>query len=522
CGCGGFFLTASRLLHQRKGWEYEEILSRRVYGVDLSEGAICQAKLLLDVFLLEEGREPLSSYPLLWGDATEEGVLGRLRESSREGFDWVVGNPPYVRYQALPKEVWEHARAFRTMQDGSPDLYLCFFELGLGLLKERGVLSYLSPGTYLTSTNGRGLRKLIQEGGYGGRVIDFRDMPVFGAGGNFPCVTMLKKQGKRAHLSYGQVGASDLGDSQRISYSDYPLSSFFPGERFRFFPPTQREVIERLENAGRELRRWRMRGGISTLCNDLFIFTPEGEEDGCFLRTLEGVRYRIEKGLCRDILRPSKMRREGSLEEGMEKIIYPYTEGQGASCLPEEVLKERYPEGYAFLLAHKKTLDARERGKGSYPAFYAFGRAHGLLEYGRKLLLPTMGKAPMAVPVFQRDLLYYNGLGIWEEDELTLLTLQCYLESEAFWYYLWYTSKPYREGYRSFDKRYISGFTIPDLSRKEMEALLFLEEEEREEAIWDSYGGAPRGQDMRSLGREERKVFYQGFVESAGAKQLQL
>ncbi|MBQ1490585.1 MAG: N-6 DNA methylase [Blautia sp.] len=32
CGCGGFFLTAAKLLHQRKGWEYEEILSRRIYG----------------------------------------------------------------------------------------------------------------------------------------------------------------------------------------------------------------------------------------------------------------------------------------------------------------------------------------------------------------------------------------------------------------------------------------------------------------------------------------------------------
>lgn len=52
-----------------------------------------------------------------------------------EKFDFVVGNPPYVRQDDIPKPLMvEYRRLYSTIYDRA-DIYVPFFEKGLGLLK---------------------------------------------------------------------------------------------------------------------------------------------------------------------------------------------------------------------------------------------------------------------------------------------------------------------------------------------------------------------------------------------------
>ncbi len=55
-------------------------------------------------------------------------------------FDFVVGNPPYVRQELIPAPLLaEYRRRYQTMYDRA-DLYIPFIERSLSLLAEDGAL----------------------------------------------------------------------------------------------------------------------------------------------------------------------------------------------------------------------------------------------------------------------------------------------------------------------------------------------------------------------------------------------
>jgi hypothetical protein len=78
-------------------------------------------------------------------------------------FDFVIGNPPYVRIEALPVAVLRNYRSrFSTATDRA-DIYVAFFERGLQLLSDRGVLSYICANRFTKNKYGHRLRELIAE-----------------------------------------------------------------------------------------------------------------------------------------------------------------------------------------------------------------------------------------------------------------------------------------------------------------------------------------------------------------------
>lgn len=108
--------------------------------------------------------------------------------------------------------------------------------------------------------------------------------------------------------------------------------------------------------------------------------------------------------------------------------------------------------------------------------------------FGKKLLIPYISGSPVAVLSLDQDVLFYCGYALLSEDIEELKILKVFLESEAFWYYIFHTSKPYSKGYMSFAKNYIVDFTIPELSEKEKAYLLGTHSrEELDRFIWKKY-----------------------------------
>ena len=134
----------------------------------------------------------------------------------------------------------------------------------------------------------------------------------------------------------------------------------------------------------------------------------------------------------------------------------------------------------------------RDKGHGDYPAWYAYGRTQGMNNFGRKLLIPYISGSPVAVLSEDPDILFYCGYALFSENVEELKILKVFLESEAFWYYIYHTSKPYSKGYMALAKNYIVNFTIPDLSEKERLFLLTSNNRaELNDFIWKKYGILP-------------------------------
>lgn len=84
----------------------------------------------------------------------------------RDGFDIVMGNPPYVDYRDIDKHTTIGTRHY-SLYDKSekPNLFLFFIEKGILLLKNEGVLTFINPLSMLATDSSYGLRKYLIRNG---------------------------------------------------------------------------------------------------------------------------------------------------------------------------------------------------------------------------------------------------------------------------------------------------------------------------------------------------------------------
>ena len=68
---------------------------------------------------------------------------------------------------------------YETTGNGNFNLYFAFFEMGLHLLNEKGMLGYITPNNYFTSLAGKDLRKFLQDRKVINRIIDFNHLKIF-------------------------------------------------------------------------------------------------------------------------------------------------------------------------------------------------------------------------------------------------------------------------------------------------------------------------------------------------------
>ena len=113
--------------------------------------------------------------------------------------------------------------------------------------------------------------------------------------------------------------------------------------------------------------------------------------------------------------------------------------------------------------------------------------------FGKKLLIPYISGKPVAVLSLKEDLLFYCGYGLFYNDVQELNVLKRFLESDAFWYYIFHTSKPYSKGYMAFAKNYLVKFSIPELTKEEKDYLLNEKDNIKlNKWIWSKYELTPQ------------------------------
>jgi len=111
---------------------------------------------------------------------------------SNKGFDVVIGNPPYVRQERITEYKQDFRILFPDVYAGTADLYVYFFAQGLRILREDGVLTFISPNKFLRAGYGENLRKYLSEQTSLEILIDFGDLQVFDAT-TYPFISVIRK-----------------------------------------------------------------------------------------------------------------------------------------------------------------------------------------------------------------------------------------------------------------------------------------------------------------------------------------
>ncbi|RME22109.1 MAG: modification methylase PaeR7I [Deltaproteobacteria bacterium] len=134
-----------------------------------------------------------------------------------EGFDVIVGNPPYVRQERIPDELLsEYRRRYRTIFDRA-DLYVPFYERCLDLLAPQGRLGFICANRWLKNRYGARLRAKVAERFHLLFFVDMVDTAAFHSEViAYPAITVIERPRRPSRsvvtrmASRPEVGADSL------------------------------------------------------------------------------------------------------------------------------------------------------------------------------------------------------------------------------------------------------------------------------------------------------------------------
>lgn len=486
CGCGGFLFSYAQYLRTRTSLSYYAIFSTLLYGVDITDYSIERTKITLSLLALFEKEDEDFEFNLKVGNSLDFDWRKEFSKvGEHNGFDLVIGNPPYVCAKNMGAGTRALLERWSVSLSGNPDLYIPFFQIGLEALNPKGVLGYITVNSFIRSVNGRKLRAYFQKNKYSISIADFGGEQVFKGRTTYTCICLIHRA-QSQHVKYALVQSANLQTLEEDSFLSVPFSVLDDEKGWMLTNNVVRTAIEGIQKAGTPLEKFvDMRGGIATLKNQIYIFSPEKQVDGCYTFQREGRVYQVEVGICRDVLNANNIKSEDDIDRVKEKIIFPYSidvkDGtlfdesniaRRVKLMREREFKARFPKAYSYLAEQKGQLAARDKGEGNYEAWYAYGRSQGLNNEGYKLLFPHISDKPYFVYSEDTELLFYSGFVLLSKDKKRLKILKSVLMSDVFWFYIKHTSKPYSSNYYGLGKNFLKSFGIPDFTLAEERTLL--------------------------------------------------
>lgn len=476
CGCGAFLIGLLDYFKQNSNKPLRHILRENVFGADILPYNVERTKVLLSIYSLQAGE-------IVNEDDLNIYQMDSLRNEWKEHYDFVVGNPPYVKFQDLSDENRVFlAKEWRTLKNGTFNLYFAFFELGYQLLKPGGKLGYITPNNWFTSLAGEPLRQFFQQEKCVSRIIDFNHRKVFDVQ-TYTAITFLKKS-KQDAIRYDRIEDDQTTESflKAANGSFNKLAELSP-KKWRLLKSGEQDNIRKIELAGTPIGQiYDICVGIATLKDEIYFIDGARQHDGYYIKEWAGQHFLIEKDATRNVFKISDFKNQDDLSRNTRRIIFPYqAKGKSATAIPEQEFAIMFPKCYAYLLAVREILAARDKGKNEYLPFYSWGRTQGLTRRGKKLLIPTFSQYPRFLLVEDEEAFFTNGYGLFfKEKSLFQHTLagvemidvvQKVLNSVVMHYYVSKTSVAIEGGYPCYQKNFIEKFSMPDFSEKEVALL---------------------------------------------------
>ncbi|NCD01129.1 DNA methyltransferase [bacterium] len=482
CGCGAFLIECASEIKQKTNKKIVDIIEDNLYGVDLAPYSIKRAKILLSLLALSNDEDKKEiSFNLQIANSLHGTFLDIFKKTAN-GFDFVIGNPPYVKFQDLDKETRNDlAKNWKTIKKGNYNLYFAFFELGLKILKENGSLIYITPNNYFTSIAGINLREFLYNNYYISKIIDFNHLKLFEAQ-TYTCITFLNKI-KKSFFYYEKIdNYKDLQNLNNLKFSkiDYKNLS---NKKWRLLRDVDQKNIEKIEKFTKLRDIVDIKVGVATCKDSIYFIDGIKKNNKYYFKTYNNKEYKIEKSITKPILKISDFKDQTELNKNSRRIIFPYKKtGDAVKIIPGDELKTKYPECYKYFINTREELATRDKGSVKYAEWYAYARTQGLNFYGEKLTTPTFSNKPRFLKEDNPDTLFCNGYAIYQKNKLnlfdsklSLLALSKILNSDIMDYYIKNTSVSIEGGFPCYQKNFIELFGIPKMTKEEIN---FLENEE--------------------------------------------
>jgi adenine-specific DNA-methyltransferase len=441
CGDGRFLVPAAEFIINNSLPHQLEYNLSLLHGWDIDVEALRKCRENLDLLVADLG------ITVKW-NLHHVDALKQL--NSRQKFDYIVGNPPYIRIQHLAEKQRKYIRQkYSFCKTGSTDAYVAFFELASRLLKADGVCGFITPNSYFSSETARPLRAFFEKNHNLTHITNYSSNLVFGKTGTYSAITIFgKKPGDCFYFEKSDENLSYTG--RMISFSELRENSAW------------QLSVDLLTGAkGTKLGEiCQISVGLTTLSDALYLFTILSEHgDLVTAKNKKGETVSLEKSLLQPIVKGSKLK--SSDDPIKEYILFPYQKDEAGKhrIIPEENLQACFPMTYEYLLSVKPLLDQRDNGKPNATAWYAFGRAQALdHSFGKKIIFSPMNISPNFVLYENPDCTVYSGYFIKYDGDYQALLQQ--LNSQRMADYIANAGRDFQGGYKGYNKKILEHFIV--------------------------------------------------------------
>ena len=305
---------------------------------------------------------------------------------AKSGFDVVIGNPPYVRQERLHDLKPQLKANFPQVYAGTADLYAYFYAQGMRILRDRGVLAFISSNKFMRAGYGKKLRAFLAGQTTLHSIIDFGDLPVFAATA-YPSIVITQKQASEPEAALLALNVDSLDVLQNLPVVVHDLAWPIPQKSLRpegwaLVRPQVRALMEKLRRRGMPLAEFvdgKFYYGIKTGYNQAFVIDAATRQ-----RLIEADPRSAE--VIKPWLRGKDIKR-WRVDWKRQYLLY----------IPWEFPLKRYPAIQNHLQQHRLKLEARpEVREGRFP-WYALSRyaSEYVHEFGKpKIVYPHFNTSP--------------------------------------------------------------------------------------------------------------------------------
>ena len=370
-------------------------------------------------------------------------------------FDFVVGNPPYVRPELIPAPLLaEYRSRYQTMYDRA-DIYIPFIERSLTALSAGGNLGFICADRWMKNRYGGPLRSLVAERFHLKVYVDMVDTPAFHSDViAYPAITIISREGggatRIAHRpSIDRATLTTLAgllSAPTLPKDAGPVRELARvtngAEPWLLESSDQMALIRRLEGAFPLLEEAGCKVGIGVATG----------ADKAFIGDFESLDVEPDRKLplvtTKDIM-------TGEVQWRGQGVINPFAESGGLVDLGE------YPRLRRYLEARRDVIAGRHCAKKAPANWYrTIDRITPALAARPKLLIPDIkGESHI---VFEGGELYpSHNLYYVTSDDWDLRALQAVLLSAVSRLFVATYSTKMRGGFLRFQAQYLRRIRIP-------------------------------------------------------------
>ncbi|MBR5238773.1 MAG: N-6 DNA methylase [Paludibacteraceae bacterium] len=387
------------------------------------------------------------------------------------GFDFVVGNPPYVEVKnynvGLPHMAAYIKKFYSSGKNGKVDLAIPFIEKGVNLLNANGRLGFIVQKRFFKTKYGKGIRELLTTRNLLNGVYDYEETDLFV--GRLTYVAIVVCDNNRANNSHVWYCNSCSNNNMLLS------ADTFSGIPWNFENAPMNALRLRLTKSLGTLEDvCNVKVGIQVLWNDAFqIHIDKIENDLIFGHSLIDEHIVIEKDACKPLLCNEHFA-PLTKRDYTTYALFPYdvTDDGEVTELSIKDIKDRYPRAYNYLMKHKtlitskvQTLPEKNKLYNITEHWHLFTRANNHGAVYKKLVVPMTAQYTQAAVITDNHVYCDNAnmffIQVPDMTEEKLYALSAIINSTIFCAFARSIANPQQGGYYKFNKQFLNPVPIP-------------------------------------------------------------